>query len=249
MSRGSRGAWLPVSARATFLACAGLLALGCRESASSDTAFGFRVWYVTPDDSDSESEWVGCDLADLPIDWRWSEGPHQGFGLRPPAELARESLAWFEGSPEVARHRRDRQARLELVYPSRALTITVRHVPDGELSWEAQLRAWFARFPPTEAARSEEPDSGHGWGISFGAHGELRGEAGSEPEALASMRGLVASTALDAPLTPSAFHLSSRVRRSPHEWDVYGAEVDSVARLDELPVSVRGKREEHERRR
>jgi hypothetical protein len=77
--------------RALLLAVTGILASGCHESAPPDLSYGFRVWFTSPGDvEDPEPEPVECDLPDLPIEWRWVEGPHHGFGAIAPAALARD---------------------------------------------------------------------------------------------------------------------------------------------------------------
>lgn len=136
--------------------------------------------------------------------------------------------------------------RLELVYPSGELVVTARRVPDCGLAWEPQLRAWFESFPPAEPATREPVETAHRWHVDFGSLGEICGGARSEADALEVMRALVAGHPSGSPLAPSLFRLSTSVRRSPYEADVYTAEVDALTRLDELPAIVHGKREKHE---
>jgi len=231
-----------VSGRLTLVLWGSLLAVACQPSVSDPLPFGFQACFVVPPDP-TGTRTCGFELD--PLEWPWTLGPNEGFGQQDLAELARASLSWFEDSPEVEFHRRDRGAWLELVYPSKDLTVTVRHVPD--LSWEHQLRAWFRSFPPVEASSADGPQSEHHWEVTFGAHGKVWGAAGTESEALDAMRELVANHDNGSRIVPSAFHLSSCVRRSTHAMDVYTAEVGALARLDELPRMVQDKRAQHER--
>ena len=90
-----------------------------------------------------------------PKEYPWIEGPHENFAAQGPEQLAHESLRWFEHSDDAAVWRENPSARLELVYPGEALTITARYSPGLDLSWEEQLRDWFARV-----GRSTAPTPG-----------------------------------------------------------------------------------------
>lgn len=222
-----------------------LLLSGCGWGGDLHPAFGFRVVFVREPDPEGN---LRCGFEDRPLDWTWRAGPHEGFEVLNPAELARESREWLETSDEVAVHRRDRDVRLELVYPSGELVVTAARVPDSELGWEPQLRAWFECFPPADPA-GESGEGEFDWDIWFGPFGGVGGEARTEPEALDEMRSLAAEHPPGSPLAPSLFRMSTAVQRASHEWDVYTAEVDALTRLDELPAILHEQRREVESRR
>jgi len=185
-----------------------------------------------------------------PKEYPWIEGPHENFAAQGPEQLAHESLRWFEHSDDAAVWRENPSARLELVYPGEALTITARYSPGLDLSWEEQLRDWFARFPPGSGGVSEPGESGaeqYHWTVDFGERGRIDGIVASEATAIERLKSLGQDGGSSPILRQYAWSLCCLVRRSSHVMDCYSVDTDDLAELDELPVRLREKRERYAR--
>lgn len=173
--------------------------------------------------------------------WEWSSGPHAHLGAFEPRELARESLRWFEDSLEAAAWRGNPSAWLELDYPSLERHVTARFDPAAGLSWEEQLRAWFAGLPRGGAGPVDLGDQQFYWGVDFAGRGSVSGSSASDREALQAMRSVLASLPPSRLFERPAFRLAYAVRPSPRVMNSYGEEVQGLDELDELPARVAAK--------
>lgn len=197
-------------------------------------AFGFQANYEVPDPDHSGHL--------VPESYPWSEGPHALFQDLDPRQLALESLAWFEEAPAATKWRGSASARLELVYPSQAMTVTARHLPGAELDWKQQLEGWFERFPPGGSGAREVRAVDFPWTIGFGTRGEVCGVAASDQSALEALQAMVAHLGSLAQFSGPSFSMLTTVRRSSNEMDVYGVEAASAAELEDLPRRLREER-------
>ena len=183
--------------------------------------------------------------------WDWSRGPHERFAATDVARLACDSLDWFESSPESTQWRGDATARLELAYPSGAVTVHASYDARSELSWEGQLRTWFERLPADEVAREddEEDEVTHPWAwtVRFDDRGEVSGAADADVAALDQVRAALVALGPSPLFAQPQFTLAYLVRPEPYVMNSYGADVDTVDRLDTLPDLVRAKIAEYAR--
>jgi hypothetical protein len=200
--------------------------------------FGFRAtWQVPCEVPEDCHVGHGCG----PHDEAWAVGPHERFDDLGSAQLARESLAWFDGSSESSR-RGNESARLELVYPSGALEVTARCLAGPAVpSWEEQLRTWFELLPPGGSGCDESSAEFYAWEVDFGDRGSVRSHADTDAAAVERMRALFESAGSTAPFQEPSFSLIRAVRRSSHQMDVYVVDAADSAELDGLPLQLRQK--------
>ena len=221
------------------LASVGALAALMEAWGGASWPFGFQVHWtepLTPLDPELPPPRCGNGYSGGPMSQRWTEGPSGRFEQLDPGRLARESLAWFEASPEAATWKAYPDARLELTYPSGALLVTARCAPDLGLSWEQQLRAWFERFPPGGDGGSL---GSYGWGVAFGDTGAVDGSAWSDASALKRMKALLEGAHTSPIFGEPSFSMGLAVRSSSNATNVYGVEVEAADELDDLPVLLR----------
>jgi hypothetical protein len=210
-------------------------------SSPGEPDFGFSAHYVIPNPF---PEAAGhCDFGSPygPSSVRWTEGPQSGFDELDPSRIARDSLAWFEESPDAATWLVHESVALELDYPSENRMVNVRRARSAEHGWEEQLRAWFYRIPPSSES---EPSWGgdFSWTVTFGEHGEVRGDAHSAEEGVAALRAWIPEPEGSAFFAHPTFDLGQMVRADAHTMNWYSVETSLPEEIDELPRRLREQR-------
>jgi hypothetical protein len=210
--------------------------------------FGFRAYYEIPNpdpDPDPSVLYCGTGLSWGPRGRDWTEGPHLGFDTLDPAQLAKDSLAWFHESPAADEWRGYEVARIELEYPSKDRTVTVRQVSDEP--WDQQLAAWFERFPPS-ATNEDLPwfDGIYSWTITFGDYGEVRGWVSSSDEAIATMKRVAPDDEPSPFFGQPLYDLGQMVERAPRHMHCYSVKTELTEELGDLPHRLREQREPYD---